>query len=137
MENYVLEEKSDGFYVKEASIKYDIPLQQRIFNFVVRAIKYLKTLQKSNISNVIIYQLTKAATSEGANYEEAQGASSKNDFISKTAIAHREAKEANYWLRVIKGSDIDDSEELDYLICESAELRNILGSIVGKARKNK
>ena len=68
--------------------------------------------------------------------EEAQGASSKKDFIAKTAIAHREAKETNYWLRIVKGSDIDTSTDLDFLIQESMELRNILGSIVGKVRKN-
>jgi len=40
-------------------------------------------------------------------------------------------------LRLINGSEIDNSEELKYLIQESFEIRNILGSIVGKARRNK
>jgi len=130
-------EKNSKVFVAEPAREYEIPLDKRIFNFVVRVIKYLKTIQKSTITNVIIYQLTKAASSTGANYEESQGASSRNDFLAKTAIAHREAKESNYWLRLIKGSEIDRSEELDSLIKESAELRNILGSIVGKVRKSK
>jgi four helix bundle protein len=130
-------EKNDGKYiVRDISDKYDVPLDSRIFNFVVRVIKYLKIHPSSTINNVIIFQLTKAASSIGANYDESQGASSKKDFVSKVAIAHREAKESHYWLKLIKGSEIDDSDELNYLIQESLEIRNILGSIVGKARRN-
>jgi len=135
--NYEIKIENGKYLIKEKSGNYAIPLDKRIFNFVVRIIKYLQKIQKSTINNVIIYQLTKAASSIGANYDEAQGASSKNDFVAKVAIAHREAKESHYWLRLIKASDIDDSDELDNLIQESFELRNILGSIVGKIRKSK
>jgi hypothetical protein len=44
-------------------------------------------------------------------------------------------RESNYWLRIIKRTGPKaDSPELDYLIKESAELKNILGSIVQKTR---
>jgi len=46
-------------------------------------------------------------------------------------------RESNYWLRIIKASDIYKSEKLDELILESGELKNILGAICTKARKNK
>ena len=134
---YKVEIVEGKYVIRDISEKYSIPLDGRIFNFVVRVIKYLKNHPSSTINNVIIYQLTKASSSIGANYDEAQGASSKNDFIAKVAIAHREAKESHYWLRIIKGSELDSGEELDYLIQESLEIRNILGSIVGKVRKNK
>jgi len=44
-------------------------------------------------------------------------------------------RESNYWLRIIKRTvnEINESE-LDYLIKESSELKNILGSIVQKSR---
>lgn len=135
--NYEVGFENKKYYIRDKSSGYDISIDKRIFNFVVQNIKYLKKLQKSNINNVIIYQLTKSATSIGANYEEAQGASSKNDFIAKVAISHREAKESHYWLRLIKASEIDDSKELDFLIQESLEIRNIIGSIVGKVRSRK
>jgi four helix bundle protein len=133
---YEIKLEEGQYIVKDLSNKYEIPLDKRIFNFVLRIIKYLKNIQNSTINKVIISQLMKASSSIGANYDEAQGASSKKDFISKVAIAHREAKESHYWLKLIKGSEIDDSDELNYLIQESLEIRNILGSIVGKARKN-
>lgn len=93
--------KEGKYGLRENLSKYEIPLDNRIFNFVVRVIKYLKKFKQSTINNVIIFQLTKASSSIGANYDEAQGASSKNDFIAKVAIAHREAKESHYWLRLI------------------------------------
>ena len=129
--------ENGNYVIREKTGNYEIPLSDRIFNFVVRVIKYLKRFKHSTINNVIIFQLTKASSSIGANYDEAQGTSSKNDFIAKVAISHREAKESHYWLRIIKGSELDDSNELNWLIQESFEIRNILGSIVGKARRNK
>ncbi|HDH31361.1 MAG TPA: four helix bundle protein, partial [Candidatus Wolfebacteria bacterium] len=78
------------------------------------------------------YQLAKAATSIGANYEEAQGAFSKEDFKYKISICFREAKEANYWLRILKEVGISNNETLYDLIQESSELKNIFGSIMKK-----
>jgi len=55
-------------------------LEKRTFEFAVRAIKFLKTIKYSKENDVIKYQLAKAATSVGSNYEEAQGAYSRDDF---------------------------------------------------------
>ena len=109
-------------------------LGDRLFNFAVRSIKFLRTLPKSPEFNVIKYQLTKSATSSGANYEESQAGSSKADFTNKVRIALREMRESNYWLRIIKGIDDIENAELNYLIQESKELKLILGAIVQKSR---
>jgi len=110
-------------------------LGERLFNFAIRAIKYLRILSNSTEYRVIRYQLTKSATSSGANYEEAQAGSSRADFSNKTRIALREMRESNYWLRIIHGLiENPDDKELIWLIQESKELKNILGSIVQKTR---
>ena len=70
-------------------------------------------------------------TSVGANYDETQAASSKGDFIHKIKIALKEARESNYWLRMLVGLNYN-SDELQLLIQESKELKNILGAIVLK-----
>lgn len=110
-------------------------LTQRLFNFAVRTIKFLKTLVDSPEIKVIRYQLIKSSTSAGANYEEAQAGSSKADFTNKVRIALREMRESNYWLRLIKATyDKEyDKDELEWLINESSELKKILGSIVNKS----
>lgn len=69
---------------------------------------------------------------------EAQGASSKADFHNKIRISLKEMRESNYWLMVINGVLEDskvNSKELNYLIKESVELKNILGKIAFKTRK--
>ena len=85
---------------------------------------------------VISYKLTKISTSSGANYEEAQAGSSRADFSNKTRIALREMRESNYRLRLIYGllENSINYKELNWLIQESIELKNILGSIVQKTR---
>ena len=85
-------------------------------------------------NDVVKYQLAKASTSIGANYEEAQGACSRNDFKYKIGICFRESKESNYWLRIIKAAQIFNNKELDCLIQESSELKNIFASLLSKLR---
>jgi four helix bundle protein len=109
-------------------------VENRLFEFAVRAIKFTRTIPSSPEYSVIRYQLTKSATSSGANYEESQAGSSKADFTNKVRIALREMRESNYWLRIIKGIENENNPELNYLIQESKELKLILGSIVQKSR---
>lgn len=112
-------------------------LSKRLFVFAVRSIKFLRTLPYTTEFKVISYQLTKSATSPGANYEEAQSASSKADFHNKIKISLREMKESNYWLRILKEIiDIDyNDKELNWLTEESKELEKILGAIAAKTKK--
>ena len=102
-------------------------LGQRTFKFAVDVIRFLKTIKYSKENEVIKYQLAKSATSIGANYEEAQGAYSRDDFKYKMSVCLREAKESNYWLRIIKAAGISESNQLTYLTQESEELKNIFG----------
>jgi four helix bundle protein len=112
-------------------------LCQRLFDFAVDTITFLKCLRNTQGNGVIKMQLTKAATSSGANYEEAQGASSKADFTNKVRISLKEMREANYWLRILEKVESKRPTRLNLLIKESNELKNILGSICKKANENK
>ena len=110
-------------------------LCERLFEFAVRVIEFLKTLPYTPENKTIRTQLSKSACSSGANYEEAQSGSSKPDFTNKVRISLREMRESNFWLRIIKRTVQDiNVEVLDFLVKESAELKNILGSIVQKSR---
>lgn len=114
-------------------------LKKRTFDFAVKVIKFLKDIKYSKENDVIKYQLVKSATSIGANYEECQGAYSKDDFKYKIGICLREARETNYWLRIIKAADILDDPTLilDDLIQESIELEKIFSSINKKVNYRK
>ena len=114
----------------------DKDLAKRLFDFAVRVIKFCRGLSKTKDHDVIQYQLIKAASSSGANYEEAQSASSRADFKYKIDISLREMRESNFWSRIIKAVDGED-KELNYLIQESFELKQILGSISSKVATKK
>ncbi len=103
-------------------------LQDRLFRFAIDVIKMLRTLKGGADLKVISNQLIKAATSSGANYEEAQAAVSRTDFGYKISISLKEMRESNYWLRLL-GELYKQNSEIIRLIKESIELKNILGSI--------
>ncbi len=46
---------------------------------------------------VLSKQILRSGTSIGANVEEAIGGQSKADFISKLAIAYKEARQTSYY----------------------------------------
>jgi four helix bundle protein len=100
-------------------------IKERSFEFAVRVIKFVQRLPKNYISQKI-----GGASSIGANVEEATGGFSKRDFTYKMGVALKETRESNYWLRLIKVSELTTGNELDYLLKESEELRKILTSIV-------
>ncbi|WP_445716034.1 four helix bundle protein [Flavobacterium sp.] len=108
-------------------------LLKRTFNFGISCLKFLRKLETNPENNLIRFQLGKSCTSVGANYEESQAGSSKADFTNKVKIALREARETNYWLRVLKELNESNDESLELLIKESQELKNILGAIVVKS----
>lgn len=112
-------------------------LSKRLLEFAIRIIKFLRSLPKTAEYNIIRYQLIKSSTSSGANYDEAQSGSSRADFHNKVNISLKEMSESNYWLEIISAViDVNyDMDELNWLINESEELDNILGSIVQKTSK--
>ena len=109
-------------------------IKERSFKFAVRIIKFVQRLPRNYVSQKIGGQLLDAATSIGANVEEATGGFSKKDFTYKMGVAFKEARESNYWLRLIKVSEIAKGDELDFLLNESEELKKILASIVKTSR---
>ena len=111
-------------------------LSERLFEFAVRVIKYLRNLPNAPEYKIIRYQLTKSSSSSGANYEEAQAGSSRADFANKVRIALREMRESNYFLRILNVTlpDTYKDTEFSFLLQESKELMNILGSIMTKTQ---
>jgi four helix bundle protein len=110
-------------------------LADRLFKFATDTLKYLNDIKYSDETRVIKYQLSKSATSAGANYEESQGSSSKQDFRNKVFISLKEMRESNYWLRICREMNYGDAKKNTILLKESKELMNILGSIVAKINK--
>ena len=81
---------------------------------------------------VIRNQITKAGTSVGANYREANRARSKADFKNKIAICESEASETQYWLEVIVDMEWLSWDQVKPEYEECGELLAIFTSIGNK-----
>ena len=128
---YVNDFDSINKIIREETQDYNIEFRERLLNFAVDIIRFLLTIPKMPEYTVIRYQLSKAGTSIGANYEESQSSSYK-EFGQRTRISLREANETKFWLKVIDKLDIGEKEKLKQLMKEAEELSRILGSIVSK-----
>ena len=108
---------------------YDI--RERLIRFSNRMIQIVRSLPRTIEGEVIIRQLAKSGTSIGANFEEADGALTKKDFMNKVAIARKEAKETKYWLRLLAGNSLPE-ETIRKDIQEAEEIICILSAILKK-----
>jgi four helix bundle protein len=104
-------------------------IRDKSYRFALSIIDLYKILVAQK-EYVMSKQLLKSGTSIGANVEEALAGQSRADFLSKMSIASKEAREARYWLHLLRDSNTLDTEHLIHLIQESESLINILTSIV-------
>lgn len=114
----------------------DYNLEERTAKFGEDIIKFCKTVKQNSISGSIINQLVRSATSVGANYMEANGASSKKDFKNKIHICKKEIQETKHWLRMMASCIPEKKEEIRKLWGEAQELTFIFGKIVSTLNKN-
>jgi four helix bundle protein len=113
-----------------------VDIRKRTFDFAVRIVRLCNHLfGKPGVSRTLANQLLKAGTSVGANVEEAQAGQSRADFISKNAIALKEARETHYWLRLLVAAKVLPESRISELRDEAEQLMRIIGSIVVSARR--
>jgi four helix bundle protein len=110
-------------------------VQDKSFRFAVHIVEYIRRQQKDYLNLVLNRQLLRSGTSIGANVEEALGGQSSKDFISKLAIAAKEAREAGYWLRLVRETQPHNHPELASLLAECGELVKMLNSIIQTTRR--
>jgi four helix bundle protein len=109
--------------------KFAKELEQRTKQFAIDIIRLSVTLPNTPEGRTIRNQLTKAGTSVGANYREANRSRSKKDFRNKISICETEASETQYWLEVIAGVGWKSWDELQADYDECSELLAIFTSI--------
>lgn len=111
--------------------RFDI--HDRLFTFVIRTLKVVKFVPQTLENKIITNQLVRSVTSVGANDQEADGVSSKRDFIHCYTIVRKELKETRYWLTLLSELDSKLKKRLPDLLQENGELIKIVSSIISKA----
>ncbi|MBI2405757.1 four helix bundle protein [Candidatus Microgenomates bacterium] len=97
-------------------------------------IELLKSLSKTPQNLVIINQTMRSVTSMGANDQEADGASSRKDFLHCYTLVRKEGKETVFWLRLIRSTNSGQilPEKTSELITEGSEIVAIVSSIINR-----
>ena len=109
--------------------KFAKDLEKRTREFAIKIIKISVRLPNTPEGRVVRNQLTKAGTSVGANYREANRARSKADFRNKIKICEGEASETQYWLEIIADVEWNSWDQLKSEYDECSELLAIFTSI--------
>ena len=105
----------------------------RIYRYVLRLLKFLVKLPNDPVIREIKSQLTRSGTSMGANYFEAEAASSKKDYQNYFSIALKSTSESRFWLAVQRDSGLVTKaliSECEYLLKEAKEIANIFASSI-------
>ena len=116
--------------MQNQSSKLKNDLKRRAYQYSIAIIEFLDALPKDISSQVIAKQLLRSATSIGANVVEAKGASSRKDFTNFFSYSLKSANESLYWLGLLRDAKKINNPRLEYLLNETKELANILGSSI-------
>ncbi len=114
--------------------KYD--LEERTAKFGESIISFCRSVKSDKLADPILNQLIRSGTSVGANYMEANGASSKKDFQNKIFICKKEIQETKHWLRMTKSFMPEKEQTISLLWKEAQELTLIFQKIGSSLKIN-
>lgn len=105
-------------------------VKEKSFRSAVQIVEYIHRQQKDHVNLILSRRLLRSGNSIRATVEEALRGQSSKDFISKLAIAAKEAREAGYWLRLTRDTQPHNHPELADLLAQCGELVTMLNSII-------
>jgi four helix bundle protein len=111
-------------------------LEERTAKFGEAVVRFVKSVQLTAVTNPIVSQLVRSATSIGANYCEADDSGSRKEFLYRISICKRESRETKHWLRMLVAALPDSKEDARTLWIEAKELHLIFASIF-RGRRSK
>ncbi|MBU1045749.1 four helix bundle protein [Patescibacteria group bacterium] len=123
MKNVKLKMKND----KE---KFKNDFKKKVYCFILELIRFIDKLPKDTSSQIFAKQILRSGTSIGANYIEAQAASSKKDFINFFHHSLKSANETKFWLALLKDSKKANPRDAEKLLDILTEIANILASSI-------
>lgn len=107
-------------------------LEERTALFGEDVIRFCKGVPHNVITEPLIRQIVKSATSVGANYCEADDSISKKEFRQKIGTCKKEARETKHWCRMIAAAESAFADKARELWREAHELHLIFATIYRK-----
>ena len=112
------------------NVKFKNAFKKRLYEWVLRLIRFTNTLPRDYASEVISKQLLRSGTSILANYTEAGSASSKKDFTNFFTHSLKSANESKVWIALLRDTSKGNSQESEFLLKELTEISNIIASSI-------
>lgn len=104
-------------------------LQNKSYQFALKIVAMYKQIIADKKEFILSKQVLRSGTAIGAIVEEAIGGQSQKDFISKLAMAYKEARETRYWLSLLRDSGYLEKDSATTLLNDCEELCKIIGAI--------
>ena len=101
-------------------------------NFALRIIRLYKYLTEEKKEHVIAKQIYRSGTSIGANVAESLYAQSKADYVHKLRIALQEASETEYWLNLLRDSNLIEDKAYESI---EKDIKTIIGTLINIINK--
>jgi four helix bundle protein len=112
-------------------------LEERLLEYAVRVVRLVEKLPNTRAGNHVAGQLLRSGTSALPNHGEAEGAESRNDFIHKLGVCHKELRESRRWLLLIQRVPLlSETEPVSEMLNETQELIRIFAASIRTARGN-
>ena len=111
-------------------------LLNQSLEFASKIIKLQQYLIKEKKESIISKQIIRSATSIGANINEANYGSSKQDFIAKMHIALKECAETEYWIRLLEKSEYTTKEYSIELLDNCLSIKKMLVASLNTIKAN-
>jgi four helix bundle protein len=112
-----------------ASERREYDLAERTAQFGEAVIQFVRGIRRDDLNGPLIRQLVRSSTSVGANYTEADEAGSNKEFRYRISVCCREARETQYWLRMLAAACPEIKSEARTHWAEANELTRIFGAI--------
>ena len=105
-----------------------IEMKKKIYGWTIDLVNFVDGLSKTMSVKIIASQLMRSGTSIGANYIEAQAASSRKDFTNFIHHSLKSANESRFWLALLRDTEKADKNRTEALLKKLEEICKILGA---------
>lgn len=119
--------------LKMTNEEFNKILRERTKVFAIKVIQFIATVPFNSSTRVMTFQLSKSATSVGANFRAFCRGRSKNERFAKICIVVEEADETQFWLEIFEKLPYGDKEQLTPLVAEITEIVKITTSLKNSA----
>ena len=125
---------SEFSIVEDQEARYG--LTERFKQFVLNVWAFCEEVPNTSTGRNVVFQLTKSASSAGANFRAAFRARSDKEYLAKLGIAEEEGDETCYWLDLARSYERWESihKHADRLYQEADQLTAIIVALMKRKK---